>query len=92
MAERRVDVQILWKTDESTSLPFSLAKRDFPCETAVYVLANKLGCADGKYSGGRYMRWARQFNRQYSKILRRLLITSDGLSESFVGDGASIRA
>ena len=40
--------QVLWKTDEISWLLFSTVKRDFPVETAAYVLSNKLGCADGK--------------------------------------------
>jgi hypothetical protein len=64
---------IRWKTDETSCLPFSQVKLDFPRETADYVLKHKLGCADGKYLGGRYTRWARQFNRQYARVVRRIL-------------------
>jgi hypothetical protein len=65
--------QVLWKTDETSCLPFSTVKRDFPVEMAAYVLSNKLGCADGKYTGGRCTRWARQYNRQFKRILRCLI-------------------
>jgi hypothetical protein len=77
---------IRWKTDETSCLPFSTVKLDFPSETAAYVLKHKLGCADGKYIGGRYTRWARQFTRQHSKIVRRLL--RDSGRTSYMDDGA----
>ena len=67
---------VRWKTDETSCLPFSTVKLDFPSETAAYVLKHKLGCADGKYHGGRYTRWARQFIRYHSQVVRRLLRAS----------------
>ena len=65
--------QVRWKTDEVTVLPFSLVKRDFPSAAATYVIGNKVGSVGGRYSGGRYTRWARQYNRAFSKVVRRLL-------------------
>jgi hypothetical protein len=55
--------KVRWKTDEVSILPFSTVKTDFPCEAATYVLKHKLGSSSGQYTGGRYTRWARQFNR-----------------------------
>ena len=64
---------VRWKTDETSCLPFSRLKLVFSKETANYVLKHKLGCADRRYLGGRYTRWAHQFTRQYTKVVRRLL-------------------
>ena len=77
---------VLWKTCETSCLPFSTVKLDFPLETADYILKHKLGCADGKYVGGRYTRWARQFKRQHTKIVRRLLRDS---GRRYIRDGAA---
>jgi hypothetical protein len=77
---------VCWKTDMTSCLPFSIVKLDFPSETAAYVLKHKLGCADGKYIGGRYTRWTHQFTRQHSKIVRRLLPDSGRMS--YMDDGA----
>ncbi|KAI2506167.1 hypothetical protein MHU86_8302 [Fragilaria crotonensis] len=77
---------VLWKTDETSCLPFSTVKLDFPLETADYILKHKLGCADGKYVGGRYTRWARQFKRQHTQIVRRLLRDS---GRRYIRDGAA---
>ncbi len=70
--------QLRWKTGEMSAVPFSTCKRDYPRETAAYVLRHKLGSPTGRYSSGRYTRWARQFTRNLSKILRRLLRRPDG--------------
>jgi hypothetical protein len=70
--------RIRWKTNEFSLLPFSTVKRDFPSETTSYVLKLKLGNDSGRYIGGRYTRWARQFNRNLSKIVRRILRVSGG--------------
>ena len=70
--------RIKWKTGETSMAQFSVAKRDYPRETADYVLRHKLGSSSGQYSGGRYTRWARKFNRNFSRILRRLIRDSNG--------------
>ena len=62
-----------WKTGETPAIMFSTCKRDYFCETADYVLRHKLGSSSARYSSGRYTRWAR-----HSRILRRLLRSSDG--------------
>ena len=61
--------QVRWKTDEVSVLPFSLVKRDFPSAAAIYVLEHNVGNAGGRYSGGRYTRWARQYNLAFSKVV-----------------------
>jgi hypothetical protein len=60
--------QIRWKTDELSTLPFKTVKNDYPRKVADYVLKHKLGNSSGRYTGGRYTRWARQFNRNYDRI------------------------
>jgi hypothetical protein len=70
--------RIKWKTGNTSAVQFSAAKRDYPQETADYVLRHKLGSSSGQYSSGRYTRWARKFNRNFSKILRRLIRDSNG--------------
>ncbi len=79
---------VLWKTGKTSCLTFSKVKRNLPSETAAYVLHNKLGCSDGKYLGGRYTRWARQFTRQFSRIVRRILRASEVRRDS---EGSTIR-
>jgi Reverse transcriptase (RNA-dependent DNA polymerase) len=73
--------QVRWKTDEVSMLPFSLVKRDFPSAAASYVLEHKVGNAEGRYSGGRYTRWARQYNRAFSKVVRRFIRLQGGPSD-----------
>jgi hypothetical protein len=47
--------KVTWKTDESSLLPFATVKRDYPCETAAYILKDKVGSGvDARYTGGRY--------------------------------------
>ena len=58
---------------------FSMTKRDYPRETADYVLRHKLGSSNGQYSSGRHTRWARKFNRNFSRMLRCLIRDSNGL-------------
>ena len=65
---------VRWKTDESSLQPFSLMKRDFPMEAAKYFLSHRVAKNTERYStGGRYTRWARQFNRLTNSIIRRLI-------------------
>ena len=72
---------VRWKTDETSSLPFALVQRDYPSEAAIYVLAKKLGSEGGRYTGGRYTRWARQYQRLHSRIVRRLIRMSSVLAD-----------
>lgn len=64
--------ELLWKTNETSIQPFSIVKQDFPQATADYILKKKVGSSDGRYATGRYMRWARSFNREVKRILRRV--------------------
>ncbi|KAI2510964.1 Reverse transcriptase (RNA-dependent DNA polymerase) [Fragilaria crotonensis] len=68
-----------WKTDETSFVLFSQVQRDYPSETARYILANKVGNSGGRYSGGRYTRWARNYQRQFNRVLRRILRCADGV-------------
>lgn len=72
-------MEVQWKTDETSFVPFSQVQRDYPSETARYILANKVGNSGGRYSGGRYTRWARNYQRQFNRVLRRILRCSDGV-------------
>lgn len=72
-------MELKWKTDETSLVPFSQVQRDFPSEAAKYIIANKVGSSGGRYSGGRYTRWARTYLRQYHRVLRRLLHCSEGI-------------
>jgi hypothetical protein len=79
-------------TGELSAIPFSICKRDYPRKTAAYLLRHKVGSSNGRHTSGRYTRWARQFSRNYSRILRRLIrlperghfriLGSDGTSRS----------
>ena len=75
-------LEVKWTTDETTLVPFSQLQRDYPSETARFILANKVGTGGPRYSGGRYTRWARQFQRSYTKVIRRLIRCFDGVSSS----------
>ena len=70
--------KLRWKTGETSLVPFSLSKLDYPRETAEYILKEKLGATGACSASGRYIRWARQFNKQYTRVLRRLLHDSSG--------------
>ena len=71
-------IKVRWKTDEVSTLPFTTVKNDYPREVADYVLKHKLGSSSGRYTGGHYTRWARQFNRNYDRIVRRMFRLVDG--------------
>ena len=75
----RLLFNIRWKTDETSLVPFDDVHRDYPSETAEYILANKVGTSSGNYTGGRYTRWARQYTRQYPVIVRRLVRMASGV-------------
>lgn len=70
--------RVRWKTDEVTSIPFTLMQRDYPSETAAYILENKVSSNGGRFTSGRFSRWARAYLRHYNKVVRRLLRLSDG--------------
>lgn len=83
---------VRWMTDgDISSLPFSVVKRDFPSETAKYILTHRIANSTESYStGGRYTRWARQFERQLRRIMRRLVVFSS-TSHSVTESESSIR-
>ncbi len=56
-------------------------KRDYPFETANYIIKHKVGASDGQYSLGHYSHWARSYIRQNNHALRRLLRLSGGYIE-----------
>ena len=70
-----------WATDETSSLPFTVVKRDHPFETAQYILKHNVGTSDGRYSSGRYTRWACTYIHQSNRTLRCLLHMSGGVIE-----------
>ena len=61
-------LEIEWKTGETSSLRFTLVKRDYPYAVAQYILDHSMGTWDGRHTSGRYMRWARGFLRQVNLI------------------------
>ena len=71
-------LEIEWKTGETSSLPFTLVKRDYPYAVAQYILAYNVGTWDGKHMSGRYTRWARGFLRQVNHTIRRLHLVASG--------------
>lgn len=79
---------ILWSTDEVSTLPFSVCKHDFPFEIATYIRDKKVGTRDGRYLRGPEQRWARSVIRQARQVFRRfrrkfgdMLITPEDLEE-----------
>ena len=62
-------LELAWTTGESSSLPFTIVKRDYPLPTAHYILKVGVGTADGRYSSGRYTRWARGLIRQVNRTV-----------------------
>jgi hypothetical protein len=74
-------LEMKWSTDETSALPFSIVKRDYPFETANYIIKHKVGTSDGQYSSGRYSRWAWYYIRKNNRALRRLLHLSGGYIE-----------
>ena len=65
-------LEIEWKTGETSSLPFTLVKRDYPYAVAQYILDHNVGTWDGQHTSGRYTRWARGFLRQVNRTICRL--------------------
>ena len=86
----RLMLKLRWKTDETSLAPFDEAHRDYPYETAEYILANKVGTPSGNYTGGRYTRWARQYSRQYPVIVRRLVRLASGVPTVLTGDNPQL--
>jgi hypothetical protein len=43
-----------WKTNAESVIAFTMVKRDYPYETAEYILQNKVGTSEYKYMTGHY--------------------------------------
>jgi Reverse transcriptase (RNA-dependent DNA polymerase) len=71
-------LQILWKTGETSMQPFYVMKLDYPRETAAYISQHKLGSSGDRTTSAPYTRWARKFQRQLNKVIRRMLRDSSG--------------
>jgi hypothetical protein len=72
-------LEMKWSTDETSALPFSIVKRDYPFETATYIIKHKVGTSDGQYSSGHYSRWAwSSYIHQNNRAIRCLLHLSGG--------------
>ena len=65
-------LHLRYTTGEVTTVPFSLCKRDYPYAVSQYILEKKIGSADGRYKTGRFLRWARLFQRQCNRVVRRV--------------------
>ena len=65
-------LEIEWKTGETSSLPFTLVKHDYPYAVAQYILAHSMGTWDGRHTSGRYMRWAHGLLQQANRMIHRL--------------------
>ena len=75
--------EVKWSTDETSLVSFLQLRQDYPrSEIARYILANKDGTGGARYSGGRYTRWARQYQRLYTKVIRWLVHCFDGVLNS----------
>jgi hypothetical protein len=71
--------RVRWTTDEISEVPFTLMQRDYPSETASYILTSKVRPDGSRFTSGRHTRWARQYTRLFNKIVRRLVRLSDGV-------------
>ena len=71
-------LEIEWKTGETSSLPFTLVKRDYPYAVAQYILDHSVGTWDGRHMLGRYTRWACGFLREVNHTIRRLHRVASG--------------
>ncbi len=71
---------VKWTTDEVSSIPFKMMQRDYPSETASYILKHKVTPTGSRFTSGRYTRWARTYNRLFNRVVRRLFRLSDGVS------------
>ncbi len=72
--------RVKWATGDFSTVPFTLLKRDYPSETALYILENKVSPTGSRFTNGRYTRWARQYTRQVNRIIRRLIRLNDGVA------------
>jgi hypothetical protein len=82
-------LEMKWLTDETSTLPFSIVKCDYPFETANYIIKHKVGTSDGQYSLGQYCHWAQSYIHQNNHALHCLLHLSGQYieHEEIVKDG-----
>ena len=71
-------LEIEWKMGETSSLPFTLVKRDYPYAVVQYILDHSVGTWDGRHTSGRYMRWARGFLGQVNHTICQLHRVASG--------------
>ena len=71
---------VRWATDEVSKVPFALMQRDYPSDTASYILQNKVSPTGSRFTSGRYTRWARTYTRQFNKVVRGLVRLSVGVA------------
>ena len=71
-------LEIEWKMGESSSLPFTLVKCDYPYAVAQYILAHSVGTWDGRHMSGRNTRWACGFLQQVNHTIRQLHQVASG--------------
>ena len=66
-------LRILWKTDETSWVPYRACREDFPYETAKYICTNKIGSCSGNHKNGPHQRWARTFLKKTRRVMRRFV-------------------
>ena len=67
-----LNLGVEWGTGETSFCPFEYMKLDYPKETAVYILENKVGASSNNKRPGRYLAWARSFQREIKAAVRRV--------------------
>ena len=63
-------IELSWKTGETSLCPFSIVKKDYPVETASYILKHQVGLTSNRKKTGRYLRWATALQRGVRQTLR----------------------
>ena len=67
-----LQLEVQWRTGETSDIPFTLMRRDNPYDTAVYIRDKRIGTAGGNYATGTYQRWARTVLRNKRRVVRRI--------------------
>ena len=68
-----LNLGVEWSTGEVTFCPFHYMKLDYPEETAIYILDHKVGASNNNKRPGRFLAWARSFQREIRSAVRRLI-------------------
>jgi Reverse transcriptase (RNA-dependent DNA polymerase) len=68
----QLQLEVQWKTGETSDIPFTLMRHDHPYDTAVYIRDKRIGTAGGTYNTGTYQRWARTVLRTIRRVVRRI--------------------